>query len=827
MFKNYLVTAFRNIFRHKLFSLINIGGLAVGLAACILISLFVRDETNFDGFLPDTEDVYMLRLTVHTPGYDAYTVYFTPAVMKPFIEQEFPEIEEMAKATPIGMNVRQGADLFAENLMAVDSNFNRVLAYPVLAGDLDRVLSDNSTIAISQDMLEKYFPGAAAAEAMGQTITTIINNEVRDYRVGAVLENLPDNSNQQFDFMLTLREEFFPPNQFGPSVFENWTALAFNQYVRFAPGTDTESVRERFPAMLDRIVPDAITNSIGVQPSETYDFEFARLPDIHLDIDSFGLANTPSVDPKTLLTLAVIAALILVIASINFMNLATARSSLRAREVAMRKTLGARRNDLVAQFLGEALLLTLIAMALAGVLVELALPFYNEFVAKNIATQYVSQPLFLVALAGLAIVVSIGAGMYPAFHLSSFRPSQVLKSNQSSAQGSPLLRNLLVILQFSISIGLIIATTVVLTQTRYARNVELSYDKENVVVVRGLGQTGDKVLNVFIDEMERHPSVVSVGHSTFVPSDGFNISTSVTPQGQADAQMVGFVPVGWNFFETYGVEPIAGRLFDQDRASDSAVRFGETAQLPEANTILSERAVTYMGYSSPEMALGKVFTAGINFKTNYTIVGVVPDIDFGNIRQEIRPAMYSVNENGGSVSIRYRAGLSDTEQEELLQFIDETWARMEPNQPVVRQFLDENLDALYNADERLGTMMLVFAALAIVVSALGLFGLSSFTAELKTKEVGVRKTLGATVPELMRLLIWQFSKPVFIANLIAWPLAWYFLNEWLSGFALRISISPLYFVIAGLATLLMAWITVGGLVYRVAKNSPIHALRCE
>jgi putative ABC transport system permease protein len=827
MFKNYLLTAFRNIFRHKLYSVINIGGLAIGLAACILISLFVRDELNFDGFLPDTENVYMLKLTVHTPGYDAYTLYFTPAVMKPFVEQEFSEIEEMAKATVIGMNVRQGADLFAENLMAVDANFNRVLSYPVVEGDLDQVLSDNSSIAISEAMVEKYFPGGSPADAMGQTITTIINNEVRDYRIGAVMSDLPDNSNQQFDFMLTLREEFFPPNQFGPSIFENWTSLSFNQYIRFAPGADTEAVRQRFPAMLDRIVPAAITNSIGVKPSETYDYEFARLQDIHLDIDSFGLANKPPVDPKTLMALAVIAALILVIASINFMNLATARSSLRAREVAMRKTLGARRNDLVMQFLGEALLLTVIAMTLAGLLVELALPFYNELVARNIATQYISQPLFLGALAGLAIVVSIGAGMYPAFHLSSFRPSQVLKSNQSSAQGSPFLRNLLVILQFSISIGLIIATVVVMTQTRYARSVELTYNKDNVVVVRGLGQTRDQVLNIFMDEMERHPSVVSVGHSTFVPSDGFNISTSVTPEGRPDAQMVGFVPVGWNFFETYGVEPIAGRLFEEDRSSDSAVRFGETSQLPEANTILSERAVTYMGYSSPQQALGKVVTAGINFKTNYTIVGVVPDIDFGTIRQEIRPAMYSVNENGGSVSIRYRADLSNAEQEGLLQFIDQTWARMEPNQPVVRQFLDENLDALYDADERLGTMMLVFAALAIVVSALGLFGLSSFTAELKTKEVGMRKTLGATIPELMRLLIWQFSKPVFVANLIAWPLAWYFLNEWLNGFALRISISPLYFIIAGLATLLMAWITVGGLVYRVAKNSPVHALRCE
>ena len=827
MFKNYLITAFRNLFRHKLYSVINIGGLAIGLAACILIFLYLVDELSFDSFLPDTEDVRMLKVTVHTPGYDAYSAYATMGVMTSFIRQEFPEIEEIARTTQVPANVRQGADLFAENLLAVDENFNRVVSYPLIEGDLDRVLAENSLIAISEAMAKKYFPGQSAASAIGQDLTVIINNEVRDFRVGAVFEDLPHNSNQQFDLLLRLQENFFPPNQFGPSVFENWTFMNFVQYARFQPGADINSMGPRFAAMLDRVVPESITSSIGLKPSEYYDFEFVPLADAHLDIDAFTPGNVLPVDPKTLWTLGIIAVLILVIASINFMNLATARASLRAREVAMRKTLGARRGDLISQFLGEAFLLTLIALALAGLLVELALPFYNEFVAKNLSTLYLSEPVFLVALAGLAVVVGIGAGMYPAFHLSSFRPSRVLRSNQSSAQGSPMLRSLLVVMQFSISIGLIIATAVVLNQTRYVRNVDPGFNKENTIIVRGLAQTRDQVLNAFIDEMNRHPAVVSVGHSTFVPSDGFVMSTSVTPQGQPDAQMVGFIPIGWNFFETYGVEPIAGRLFGREHGEDSAVAFGENTQRPRANTILSERAVTYMGYGSPEEAIGKVFTAGINFKTEYTIIGVVPDMDFANIRQEIRPAMFSINENGGSVSVRFRPDLMPRESEELLSFIDETWTRLEPNQPIVRQFLDEIIEAQYDADERLGTMMMVFAGLAIVVSALGLFGLSSFTAELKTKEVGVRKTMGASIPQLMRLLIWQFSKPVFIANLIAWPLAWYFLNQWLSGFVMRISISPVYFLLAGILTLLFAWVTVGGLVYRVANANPIRALRHE
>jgi putative ABC transport system permease protein len=828
MFKNYFLTALRNLFRHKLYTAINIGGLAIGLAACILIFLYLRDEMTYDAFLPDTDNIYLTKVTVNTPGFDPFSMYFTQYVMTDFIRQEFPEIEEISRVTPVGLNIRQGADLFAENLLGADANFGRVLQYPVIEGDLEQVLADASSIAITERMAEKYFAEESPAGGIiGQTITGIINNEARDFRIGAILQDLPDNSNQQFDFLVLLQEEFFPPNQFGPSIFENWTSHSFNQYVRFRPGTDLGNIRQRFLGMLDRIVPPAITESIGLEPSAYYDYEFVQLNKIHLDIDTFGLANVPPVDPKTLWTLAVVAMLILAIASINFMNLATARSSLRAREVAMRKTLGARRNDLVLQFLGEAFLLTVIAIALAALLVELALPFYNEFVAKTIAANYFSEPMLLATLAGMAVVVGIGAGMYPAFHLSSFRPARVLKSNQSSVQGSPKLRGLLVIVQFTISIGLIIATTVVLNQTRFARNVELPYDKDNVVVVRGLNQTRDRVLNTFMDQLRRHQSVVSVGHSTFVPSDGFNISTSVTAPGQPEAQMVGFVPVGWNFFETYGIEPVAGRLFSEDYGSDSAVGFGELAQRPQASVVISERAVGYLGYTSPEAALGTVFTAGINFKTDYTIVGVVPDVGFGNIRQEIRPAMYSVNENSGSVSIRYRSDLSDQEREALMQHIDETWSQMEPNQPVVRQFLDELIEAQYDADEALGMMMLVFASLAILVSALGLFGLSSFTAELKTKEVGIRKTMGASIPELMRLLIWQFSKPVFIANLIAWPLAWYFLNDWLNGFALRISINPLYFLVAGVATLLVAWLTVGGLVYRVARSNPIHALRYE
>ncbi len=827
MFKNYLITAFRNLLRHRLYSFINIGGLAIGLAACILIFMYLRDELNYDGFLDNTDDVYLLRLTSHMPGYDPFTLYFTPAVLKPFFEQEFPEIEEMAKANQIPMNVRQGADLFAEDMLAVDANFNRILAYPVVAGDVGQVLSDNSSLALTEAMAEKYFPGTAADQVLGQKLTTIINNQVRDYRVAAVLRDLPDNSNQQFDFLMLLQEAFFPPNPFGPSIFENWTSLAFNQYVRLAPGTDPEQLKQRIPAMLDRVMPDAITASIGVQPSEYYFFSFSRLPDVHLDIDTFGIGNVQTIDPKTLWTLGVIAGLILIIASINFMNLATARSSLRAREVAMRKTLGARRRDLILQFLGEAFLLTLLALVLAAVLVELILPFYNNFVQKSLDAPYLSEPLFLISLAALAVVVGLGAGMYPAFHLSSFQPSRVLKSNQSSAQSSPRLRNLMVILQFSISIGLIIATTVVLSQTRYARSIKPVYNKENLLLVRGLDQTRNQVLRTFIDEVTRHPAVTRVGHSTFVPSDGFNISTSVTPRGQPDAQMIAFVPVGWQFFETYQVQAVAGRLFDRAHATDAAVGFGELNQRPEANVILSESAVSNLGYASPEQAIGQVFTAGINFKTDYTIIGVVPDINFGNVREASRPAMYSLNENSGTVSIRYRAGLDQQQHAELVQFVDESWTRLEPNQPIVRQFLVDQIDALYDADERLGHMMLVFAGLAIVVSALGLFALSSFTAELKTKEVGVRKALGATIPDLMRLLIWQFSKPVFIANLIAWPLAWLFLDQWLNGFQLRIALSPVYFVIAGIAALLIAWFTVGGLVYRMARANPIRALRYE
>jgi putative ABC transport system permease protein len=820
MFKNYLLTAIRNLFRYKLYSAINIGGLAVGLAACVLIFLYIRDELNFDSFLPDTDNVYLLEASVNTPGRDPFSFLFTQSVIKPFMEQEFPEIEEMTRSSLLNINIRQEGDIFAENLLVVDDNFFDVLQFPLLSGDIKRVLSDSSSIAISQKMAEKYFAGS---DPMGETISGVINEEIRDFRVAAVLQDLPLNSNLQFDFLAHLEESYFPPNLFGPSIFENWISFSFTQYIKFADGADIENINRRLLAMLDRIVPESVTAAIQLKPSEYLTYDFIPLNKIHLNADAAPIGNVPPVDIKTISALGVIAILILFIASINFMNLATARSSLRAREVALRKTLGATRSQLIFQFLGEAFLLTMIALALAALLVEIALPFYNQLITKNIATGYLSQPVFLAVLSGLALVVGIGAGMYPAFHLSSFRPARVLKSNRSSAHGSTRLRSLLVIVQFSISIALITATVVVIQQTRYAQSMESGYNPENVLIVRGMNRVGNAVLYPFMEQVGRHPDVINVAHSTMVPSDGQLISTSVTVQGQSEAQMVGYIPVGFNFFETFEVEPVAGRLYSEAFGTDSSAGIGETAQRPEGAAIINERAVRYLGFADAQGAIGKSFIAGINFKTRYSIIGVVPDINFGSLRDELRPEMYSLNENGGSVSIRYRG---DDEQG-FLDYVDQTWTSLEPNQPVVRQILQDNIDALYLGDKNLSVMMAVFSILAVLVSVLGLFGLSAFTAELRTKEVGIRKSLGASIPDVVRLLVWQFSKPVFIANLLAWPVAWYFMNDWLNGFSYRIDLSPMVFLLSGIAALLVAWATVAAHAWRVAQSNPIHALRYE
>ncbi len=821
MFKNYLLTTIRSLGKNKLFSLINIGGLAIGMAACILIFLYVKDELSYDSFLPDSQDVYILDATFNTPGRDPIRGMFAPAILSDFLKPEFPEIDEITTVANANINIRKEDVLFAENILFADPSFDKILQYPVKEGDLRRVLGDNFSIAISEAMAVKYF---GSASALGKTIPGIINNEERTYRVEAVFYDLPDTSNQQFDFLLRMKEEYFPPSPFSSRpIMENWVSLTFNTYVKLLPGSDPASVESKIPALLDRIVPDYVTQSLDVKPHQYMEFKFLPLSRIHLNSDAGGLAGVPAVNPNTLILLGALALLILSIASINFMNLATARSSLRAKEVAIRKTLGAKRRQLVILFLGEATLLSGISMVLALALVEMMLPVYNHLIDKMISANYFAEAGLLTALAGLATVVGIGAGMYPAFYLSSFNPAKVLKSNQSSSKGSPRLRTALVIIQFSISIGLIIATAVIFNQTKFARDIDLGFDRASILLVRGAGNATPQQRENFIRQIGRQPDVLNVTNSTVVPSDGLPISTQVTLSGEAEARMVGYVPIGFNFFATYHVEPVAGRLFSREFSQDPAVGSGEQGQRAEANAILNETAVRFFGFDTAQEALDKRFTAGINFKTDFTIVGVVPDMNFATVRQNIRPEVFNINENGGTISIRYHT----EDLQKLLNFIDTTWAEVFPDLPLAHQFLDANIDALYQADANLGLMLAVFAGLAVAVSALGLFGLSSYSVELKTKEIGIRKVMGASVPELVRLLIWQLSKPVFIANLVAWPVAWYFINDWLLGFAERINLSPFYFFTAGLVALFIAWITVGGLVLKVARTNPIHALRYE
>lgn len=821
MLRNYFMTALRNLYRNKLFSFINISGLAIGLAAAILIVLYIKGELSYDSFLLKEDNVYVLEATITSPGRDPIQTLATPAVLSNFLKNEFPQIDELARVTNFGMNVRHGNEVFNEPAILADPNLLKVLQFPVREGDFTQVLEDNSSIAISEAMAKKYF---GETPALGQTLSVIINNADLVFKVGAIFVDLPETSNQQFDFALNIQEEYFPPSAFSTrSIMENWVSFSFSTYAKLRPGTYPGVIEAGIPNLLDRVVPDYVTRSPDIKPSEYLSVKFLPISDIHLSFETGGLGGTPAVNPNTLISFGVAAILILSIASINFMNLVTSQSSLRAREVALRKTLGAKRKQLVTQFLGESVLLVIISLLLAVGIVELLLPFYNELIDKMIATNYFSEPILLAGLSGLAIVVGIGAGLYPAFHLSSFRPARVLNSNQASVEGSSKLRTSLVIIQFSISIGLIIASTVIFSQTKFARGVNLGFDSENLLLVRGLGNANPQDRENFMVRVGQQRGVLSVGNSMVVPTDGLPISTRVTLTGQEEANMVGYVPIGFNFLETYKVTPVARRLFAREFLTDPASGLGEQGQRAEANAVLNETAVRFFGFENAEEALGKTFTAGINFRTDFTVVGVIPDMNFATLRQPLRPEVFNINENGGTISIRYQP----ENLAALLVSVNEIWAEIFPNQPIFRQFLDENIENLYQADADLGFMLAAFSGLAVVVSALGLFGSSSFSVSLKTKEIGIRKVMGASELKIVKFLVWQFSKPVFAANLIAWPVAWYFTQDWLSGFSVRIELSPLYFLVSGLFALLIAWGTVAGLAYKVARANPIKALKYE
>jgi putative ABC transport system permease protein len=833
---HYLVTALRNLARHKLYSFINIAGLSVGLACAIFIALFLRDELSYDRWIPGSSNLYRMELTFHLADRPPWPLATAPFPVLRTLQEQIPEVTATTHLLPEPMTVMVGNRQFFEIVATVDPSFFQVVRLPLVAGDPASVLSQPESIVLSQSVARKYF---GATDPLGKIVTVTGSGILCDRNdaaclsaahpltVTGVLRDLPANSQLAIDLLMPNTSQADElPKAFREQA---WTSTnGVYNYAALAPGADPETVLTKLKPILARTVSTTQVN--GVSVNELLQFHLTPFWDVHLTSDNYGGMNYGGMKPPgsrtTVYGFAIIALLIMVVACFNFMNLATARATLRAREISLRKTVGATRPQLIVQFLGEALMMALISLVVALALVEVLLPVYDAFLNRPISFNYLADWSFLLTILVAAIVAGLLSGVYPALVLSGFRPAAVLKASTSAQSGSGWMRMALVVSQFAVSIGLGIAAIVVFSQIHFARNIDMGFDRDGVVILRGISKLKATAADSLAHALRANPEVVDVALSNAVPFDLFNAGNiPIRSQGQSQSVTTQIITISPDFPALYGMRLLAGRLLSAAHGEDAFSSYPFFPQTPDVdaghNVLINREAARRLGYS-PEEAVGKTLVGGNG--GHIIVAGVLGDSKLDGVRESVAPAAYGVSPNSYTLlSIRiHGARISET-----LAFIDQTWRAFVPGSAVQRYFLSDAFDNLLKSDERQGVMFTLFVGIAILISCLGLFGLAAFTAQRRTKEIGIRKVFGARTQDVVRLLLWQFSIPVLIANAIAWPIAYYYLHHWLESYAYRISLNPLYFIGAGATALAIAWATIFAHALRVARASPIFALRYE
>lgn len=833
MFWNYLQVAYRSILGNKLYSAINVVGLAIGLAACILILLFVRDELSYDKFWKNADSIHRLHVTFNVPGREPFVTVSAQGPVKHAVDRYFAEeVERSTRFAGLAPIVRHGDQVLREIIHWTDPETADMFDLQVVAGDVKAALNDNASLAVNESFARKYF---GDADPIGQVLTLNNFDLQRDYRIAAVFKDLPHNTVLDFQALAMIDEQDFAGQ---PSLFAQWFSVNNMFFMQLKDGVSIDAVNSRITDFTDTAIdipPGALDE--GTKPSDFIAFTTMALPDIQLNPAGAGEMKTTG-DKQIVIVFATIAGLVLMIACINFMNLATAKSTRRAREVALRKVLGARRRQLVTQFIGESILIALIGLALGVVMVELLVAPFGEFLGKELVLNYADTTTVAVFLGLVAFVGAIG-GLYPALVLSGFRPSRILKANRSAeTKGSANIRGGLVILQFAISITLIVVTGVVYGQMFYATTLDPGFNKENLLVVKNVGRSGfeDKQQALF-QEVVNLPGVLGASYSADAPISGNESNTSVEIPGNEEvgSVLIGRQTVDHDFFDVYQIPIVAGRAYSRDFVNDGfpAVAGTEEGVVLNGTVVVNEGALRRFGFPSAEEAVGNLIRvpAGrggpgqtLRF-AHLEIIGVAADTNFQSLRSVIRPEMYYlVDGRYRNLAIRFEGN-----PVELINRVETVWRGLTGNIPFRYEFVDELIEAEFLGEQNLATTLGVFAGLAILVACMGLYGLAAYTAERRTKEIGIRKVMGARVLDIVRLLLWQFSKPVLLASVIAWPVAVWATLSWLETFPYRIAdwiLLPLC-VAAAFIALMIAWATVGGNAARVARANPIKALRYE
>ncbi len=784
MFRNYLKTAWRHLLRHRAFSFINIAGLAVGMTVCILIFLWVWEELSFDRFHDKAGRICRVNILARGRMWPVTAIPLGPA-----LEKDYPEIESAARYSRSSGLLAYQDKKFEENGAYTDPSFLAMFSFPLLKGDPETALSSPDAILITEELAEKVF---GREDPVGKHI--LVDSSL-DLRVTGVLQDVPSNSSLRFSYLLPF--EVFVRSDREPDNFGRFQLETFVQLRRNAPRRDAE---QKMFSYLD-------SYELFGDP----ELKLEALTRIHLH-GAFSEG-----DSRAITIFSLIAVFILAMACLNFTNLSTARASLRAREIGMRKVTGARRQDLIRQFMGESILLSLIAFAAALVLVSLALPAFSSLSGKELSFRHLQDPRMLVGLPGLALVSGLLAGIYPALLLSSFNPVHILRGVHSTHVLRPArftLRKVLVVFQFAVTIFLITSTLIISSQLHYIFNTNLGMDREHVIYLPLRGSAGSQY-QALKEELLANPRILQVTASDQLPMEiahthsGFEWDGK-EPEDEGEFQRTS---VDFDYFSTFGMEITQGRGFSPEYTRDAAQGY-----------VLNEAAVRRIDMDSP---VGKRFAApSHNGLREGKIIGIVKDFHFQPLQTEIRPLVLQIDpQQHNYVFLRIKPEGGDLSS--LIGYLEEVWGRFSPEFPFTYRFLDEFFGRMYREEQRTASSFRYFALLAILVSCLGLFGLAAQVSEQRTKEIGVRKVLGASVPEIMRLLSWEFVKGVAFANLIAWPAAYLAMSHWLGNFAYRTDILLWIFPAAAALALLTALMTVSLQTIRAAVTDPVASLRYE
>ena len=810
MFKNYVTTALRNLRKHSFYSLINIMGLSIGLSCFILIAVYVQDELSYDQMHKDLEHIYRMDFAGNINGSEFNTALASvPAAAT--MKSEFPEVLETVRLRGQGDRLikwKEKNQNFKEELVTfADPNFFQFFDFEVVSGDIETMLERPNTIAISEKVAKKVFGNE---DPIGQEVT-LDNNT--DYEVTGIFADMPGQSHMHWDLILSMEglEE---------AKMTQWMSFNFQTYLKLQPGTDPNAINSKFPVLIEKYIGPEIEQFMGASLEEFYEagnkagYALFPMKDIHLHSAKLGDIEANG-DMKYVYIFGAIAVFILLLACINFMNLATARSASRAKEVGVRKTMGAYRSHLIKQFLAEAILICMVAFILSVGITVAVLPLFEDLADKTMELGQLLSPAFLGSMIIVMVVVGILAGSYPALYLSKFKPVDVLKGKLNLGMKSGGIRSVLVVLQFSISIIMIVGTAIVFDQLSYIQNKKLGYDKDQVIMLHDAWLLDDNI-SAFKTEALRNSNIISGTIASFLPvgtTNNNNAWFAGKTTGTGNTYVFNNYGIDLDYMETLGMEIVAGRNFSAEFPADTT------------KVLINEAAVAQLGYEKPIGEYISTFGGSREAPETVTfqIIGIVKDFHFNSMKRAIDPLVFTLDERRGFVSFKLRAdNLSET-----IAFIEQTWEQFAPGQPFEYSFLDDRFNRIYENEQRIGDIFGVFAFLSIFIACLGLYGLASFTAEQRRKEIGIRKVLGASIASILGLLSKEFMKLVIISFVLAAPIAYYFMNEWLTEFEYRTDLKPLTFILSGVLALIIAWLTMSSQSFLAAKANPVTSLKDE